>query len=146
MTSVIFRDTGTIHQGQRTDYNPYGDLNDATAATYSVNGVGFGTRAVQVRDWRIKQIDNTHISISHKNGNVSRIFRSDGTSHGSVNDFSGWKNELGAPTCSYLTSKYLQIGDWRLGRYDASHMSVSHRLGFTSMIYRSDGTAHDGRG
>jgi len=146
VTSVIYRDTGTIHQGQRTDYNPYGDLNDATAATYSVNGVRFGNRAVQVRDWRIKQIDNTHISISHKNGNVSRIFRSDGTSHGRVNTFSGWNTDLGAPTCAYLTSNYLQIGDWRFGRYDATHMSVSHRLGFTSMIYRSDGTAHDGRG
>ena len=67
------------HRGPRTDFNLF-DMESNGGPSYSLKGVEFGNKAIQIRDWRIKQIDDTHISISTANGNVARIYRSDGTS------------------------------------------------------------------
>eukprot|EP00584_Thalassiosira_punctigera_P021811 CAMPEP_0172573246 /NCGR_PEP_ID=MMETSP1067-20121228/136090_1 /TAXON_ID=265564 ORGANISM="Thalassiosira punctigera, Strain Tpunct2005C2" /NCGR_SAMPLE_ID=MMETSP1067 /ASSEMBLY_ACC=CAM_ASM_000444 /LENGTH=1253 /DNA_ID=CAMNT_0013365843 /DNA_START=80 /DNA_END=3841 /DNA_ORIENTATION=- len=144
VTSQIFRDTGSTYPGPRSDYNGWEDVDSHTGPTYSVEGVTFGDYAVQIRDWRIRQIDPTHLSVTHNNGNVARIYRSDGTVHGMVNGFSGYIKPLGEPSCAYLAATYLQIGDWRFGAYDAHHLSVAHRLGMTSVIYRTDGNVHPG--
>ncbi|KAL7550272.1 hypothetical protein ACHAWF_013511 [Thalassiosira exigua] len=143
MTAQIFRSTGTVHPGPRSDFSGW-DTTSVSGPTYSVDAVRFGKNAVQVRDWRIRQIDATHLSVTHEGGNVSRIFRADGTVHGNVRDFSGYKAELGAPTCAFLTADFLQIGGWRFAEIDAKHFSVSHQGGKTAAIYRSDGTVHYG--
>ena len=142
-TSQIFRETGSTHKGPRSDFNGW-DAESVSGPTISSQGIIFGNKAVQVRDWRIRQIDNAHMSVSHRNGNVSRIYRSDGSLHGNVRSFSGWKNDIGDPSCAYLTENYLQIGDWRFGKIDGSHLSVSHKGGKTAVIYRKDGTLHGG--
>eukprot|EP00956_Cyclotella_meneghiniana_P042301 scaffold248410_cov63-Cyclotella_meneghiniana.AAC.1 len=142
-TSQIFRDTGTIHPGPRSDFNGW-DAVSSTGPTFSSQGITFGNMAVQISDWRIRQIDNTHMSVSHRNGNVARIYRSDGTLHGNVKIFSGWESDLGAPTCAYLTENYLQIGDWRFAKMDEFHFSVSHKAGKIAVLYRTDGIVISG--
>ena len=93
----------------------------------------------------IREMDDSHLSISHSSGNVARIYRSDGTLYGNVKDFNGWSTPLGEPECAFLTQMFLQIGLWRLAEFDSSHMSVSHgATGKTAMIYRVDGTRHPG--
>jgi hypothetical protein len=142
-TSQIFQDTGSTHKGPRSDYNGW-DLESLSGPTYSVDSILFGEYGVQVRDWRIRQIGDDHLSVSHENGNVARIYKSNGSVHGNVPSFNGYATELGAPTCSYLADSYLQVGDWRFAAYDATHLSVAHRLGYTSAIYRTDGTVYSG--
>jgi len=39
---------------------------------------------------------------------------------------------------------FIQIGNWRLGMVNLQHFSFSHKSGYTSVIYRSDGTIHHG--
>jgi len=140
-TAQIFRSDGTLHPGPRTDFNAW-----TQTPTFSIGQPIFGDKAMQIDEWRIKEIDTGHLSISHKSGDVARIFRSDGTIHGNVAHFNGWKTELGAPSCAYLSEKYLQIGLWRIGTVDSAenHLSVTHKSGLTAMIYRSDGTLHNG--
>jgi len=41
---------------------------------------------------------------------------------------------------------FLQFGLWRIGMVDTHHFSFSHDSGYTSVIYRSDGTIHYGQG
>ena len=142
-TAQIFREDGTLHPGPRSGFNGW-DEDSASGPTFSSKGITFGNKAVQIRDWRIRQIDDEHMSVSHRNGNVARIYRSDGTLHGNVKIFSGWESDIGAPTCAYLTENYLQIGDWRFGKMDEFHFSVSHKAGKTAAIYRIEGTVHSG--
>eukprot|EP00956_Cyclotella_meneghiniana_P040823 scaffold206303_cov36-Cyclotella_meneghiniana.AAC.1 len=143
-TSQIFREDGTAHPGPRSDYNGWDEVESLSGPTFSSQGITFGNKAVQIRDWRIRQIDDRHMSVSHKNGNVARIYRSDGTLHGNNKSFSGWKSDLGALSCAYLTENYLQIGDWRFGKIDLDYLSVTHKEGKTAAIYRRDGTIHHG--
>ena len=142
-TSQIFRSTGSVHPGPRSDFHGF-DLVSSSGLTYSSQPIVFRDKAVQIRDWRIRQIDAGHLSVSNENGNVSRIYRSDGTVHGNNKFYSGYKVEdLGEPTCAHLTSSYLQIGDWRFGEI-GTHLSVTHKGGKTAMIYRDDGRIFGG--
>ncbi|EJK52364.1 hypothetical protein THAOC_28369, partial [Thalassiosira oceanica] len=146
-TSEIFRDDGVHHSGSgvRTDFHGF-DLSrgDGTGLTFSAQPILFGDKAVQIRDWRIRQINSDNLSVTNENGNVSRIYRSDGTVHGNITSLGGYVTaDLGEPACVYLTSSFLQIGDWRFGEI-TSHLSVTHKDGQTAMIYRHDGTIHPG--
>lgn len=85
-----------------------------------------------------------HLSVTYKNGNVSRVYKSDGTHFGNVSSFNGFSKLLGEPRCAYLSEKYLQLGDWRIGATDIDHLSVTHKGGKTALIYRSDGQAFGG--
>eukprot|EP00931_Biecheleriopsis_adriatica_P022645 TRINITY_DN14493_c0_g1_i1.p1 TRINITY_DN14493_c0_g1~~TRINITY_DN14493_c0_g1_i1.p1 ORF type:complete len:444 (+),score=47.39 TRINITY_DN14493_c0_g1_i1:68-1333(+) len=38
--------------------------------------------------------------------------------------------------------KFIQVGDWRLGQKDATHISIAHKNGNVAAIWRSDGTLH----
>eukprot|EP00956_Cyclotella_meneghiniana_P019773 scaffold34361_cov94-Cyclotella_meneghiniana.AAC.1 len=151
ITSQVFREDGTVHPGPRNDYNGWGAVSSA-GPTFSSQGITFGNMAVQISDWRIRQIDNKHMSISHKDGNVARIYKSDGTLHENDQQYSGWKSDIGAPSCAYLTERYLQIGDWRFGvgyityekYYSGSsrypQLSVAHKGGKVPVVYKPDGS------
>jgi len=39
---------------------------------------------------------------------------------------------------------FIQLGNWRIGNVDGTHFSFSHQSGYTSVIYRKDGTVHKG--
>jgi hypothetical protein len=39
---------------------------------------------------------------------------------------------------------FLELGNWRIGMYHKNHFVFSHKSGYSSVIYRSDGTIHPG--
>jgi len=146
-TAQIFCSGGTTHKGPRSDYNgwAYGAIH---GPTHEVGPV-FGTMAVELKEWRITQIDDSHLSVSHSSGNVARIYRSDGTLHGNNQAYSGWQQELGVAKCAFVTANYLQIGDWRIGSMSYANLptygflAVQHKnTGRTAVVYRTDGTVH----
>uniref|UniRef100_A0A6V2E475 Uncharacterized protein n=2 Tax=Ditylum brightwellii TaxID=49249 RepID=A0A6V2E475_9STRA len=139
-TPVIYKSDRSIHHGPRTDYNAFTNKKPAL----SEHGVEYGDKTVQLYDWRISEIDDQHLSITHSSGGVTRIFRSDGTIHGSVADFSGYDKELGAPSCAYLSEEYLQLGSWRIGAYSQKTISISHKEGYTSEVFDIVGNRHPG--
>ncbi|EJK49284.1 hypothetical protein THAOC_31861 [Thalassiosira oceanica] len=153
-TSQIFLNVGTDLPGGKSlngfDYltEAQGDyLTGGQGLTYSTQPVVFGDRTVQIQDWRIRQVSSDLLSVTNENGNVSRIYRSDGTVRGNAKEWGGYViKDLGEPTCAYLTSSFLQIGEWRFGEMDDysgrtplsvalprgfGHLSVTHRSGQT---------------
>ncbi|EJK44368.1 hypothetical protein THAOC_37095, partial [Thalassiosira oceanica] len=101
-TSQVFRNDGTYQPGPSTDFNAF-DLTGEHGMTRA--SIVFGDKAVQIGDWRIRQVHPKLLSVTNENGNVSRIYRSDGTVHDNIKEWSGYINEdLGEPTCAYLTS------------------------------------------
>lgn len=149
-TPAAFGADGTLRLGPGiSDSNSwsFGGQNGPTFSTsYAIN---YGDKAVQIGSWRIREIDSTHLSISNENGSTPRIYVSDGTVLINNNEYSGYKSSLGAGSCAFLTSTYLQIGDWRIGYDGHYHLSVSHYVSrTTSMIYglggiRSPGPRND---
>lgn len=39
---------------------------------------------------------------------------------------------------------FIELGSWRIGAIDKFHFSFSHKSGYTSVMYQSDGTVHKG--
>ena len=139
-TPMIWRNDGTAHPGPRTIFNAWNK-----SPTYSSRPPAFGDRTLEIDHWRIREVDTMHLSITHIDGNVARIFRSDGKVFGNILDFSGYKvSSLGAPKCAFRTDKFVQLGGWRLGEVDTSHFSVSHYSGKTAAIYVRDGNSFEG--
>ena len=71
---------------------------------------------------------------THISGKIVRLYRSDG----------GRFPEWHIAAYSFLTYKFLQLSDWRIGDFDSLHLSVSHKHGNTAFVYKRDGTAHPG--
>ncbi|CAE7239452.1 unnamed protein product [Symbiodinium sp. CCMP2592] len=100
-------------------------------------GLPMGDRFIQLGlgEWRLGEHDESHFSISHKDGWTAQIFRSDGTLHPG----------LGVSTClhpnllSHLFGAELPIGAFRIGTIDNIHLSVAHKGGKTAQIFRNDG-------
>ncbi|EJK58960.1 hypothetical protein THAOC_20871 [Thalassiosira oceanica] len=134
-TSQIFLNVGTDLPGGK-GYNGFDNLTGGQELTYSTEPIIFGDRAVQIRDWRIRQVRFDLLSVTNENGNVSRIYRSDGTVRGNAKEWGGYViKDLGEPTCAYLTSSFLQLGEWRFGEMEDHHgralLSVTHKSGQT---------------
>ena len=142
-TPQIFRSDGTLHGGyNHNGFNPF--IGRPTLG--APNGVTVGNHAIQIGSyWRIAQIDGNHLSIGHKTGTTVQIFRSDGTLHpGPRTDYNPFSRALGAPNGVISSSRYVQIGNFRIGINDfpsQAHLSVGHRAN-TVVIYRADGTRH----
>ena len=53
-----------------------------------------------------------------------------------------------APTCYSILmgDRFIELGDWRLAEIDSRHFSISHRNGYTSVVYRDDGLMVPGWG
>ncbi|CAE7663424.1 unnamed protein product [Symbiodinium sp. CCMP2456] len=105
----------------------------------------WGDRFIQLGQWRLAAIDDTHFSISHKDGNTAQIYRSDGSLHpGPRTDYGAWHRALGFPFGITFGPGFIQIGKFRLGAVNDEHFSISHRDGNTIQIFRDDGTRHAG--
>jgi hypothetical protein len=89
------------------------------------------------------QTDPLHMSICHEGGAVAEIFRADGTCHPGPR-YDGFRSLR--PDSKVWTggNGFIELGEWRIGVFDASHFSISHRSGRTAVIYRNDGTIHRG--
>ena len=102
-TSMIFRNDANVTVGPSTDHHAWA-LGQLTGPTYSVSGLVFGNRAVQIGRWRIREIDHQHLSVSSENGNVSHVYHTDG-SHASGGSMSGYEDALGNATCAFITNR-----------------------------------------
>ena len=68
--------------------------------------------------------------------------------------FTGPRNDFGLFHRAYIKGSknvtigdgWIQLSDWRIGVSDGNrdHLSISHKSGNTCMIWRSDGTRHQG--
>ncbi|KAL7539606.1 hypothetical protein ACHAXR_009433 [Thalassiosira sp. AJA248-18] len=146
-TPMVYQSDGNLITGPTEDFNSWSE-----EATYSTFPPKFGDKTLEINNWRIRQVDAHYLSITHVSGRIVRLYRSDGER------FPKWHipapqddiysaynvDELGVAKCAFLTDKFLQLGDWRIGEYDQTHLSVSHKRGMTSMIYRRYGTGHPG--
>ncbi|CAE7525840.1 Ank3 [Symbiodinium sp. CCMP2456] len=104
----------------------------------------FGDRFVELGNWRLAAIDATHLSISHKGGQTPQIYRADGVMIPGRHDYSAWHRPKGFPSGIVFGSRFIQIGNFRLGDADGHHFTISHENGITIQIFRSDGTLHPG--
>eukprot|EP00931_Biecheleriopsis_adriatica_P015108 TRINITY_DN11741_c0_g1_i4.p1 TRINITY_DN11741_c0_g1~~TRINITY_DN11741_c0_g1_i4.p1 ORF type:complete len:829 (-),score=157.69 TRINITY_DN11741_c0_g1_i4:75-2528(-) len=105
-------------------------------------GIQYGDRFIQLGDWRFGDVDGSHASIAHKDGKTAQIFRKDGTLHrGPRNDFTTWDRPVGDPSNISFGDRFIQIGEWRFGAFDASHASIAHKDGKTAQIFKKGGTS-----
>ncbi|CAE7937902.1 unnamed protein product, partial [Symbiodinium necroappetens] len=117
-----------------------------------------GDRVIELGDFRIAEIDPSHLSISHRDGRVGAVWKSDGaTWRGHLRErrtettwakYNAWA--LNRPVGPGMGKnikfgyEFIQIGKFRLGtitNQDHSYFSVSHATtGKTSMVLEDDGT------
>ncbi|CAE7677387.1 unnamed protein product [Symbiodinium sp. CCMP2456] len=141
-TAQIFRSDGTLHPGPRSSWGAW-HLNAFPSG--ESNGIEFGYQFIQIGAFRLGAVDDNHFSISHRDGQTIQIFRQDGTLHpGPRTDWSTWDRPVGNPVGITFGDRFMQLGNFRLGDADGGHFVVSHKNGWTSQIYRSDGTRHPG--
>jgi len=157
-TAQIFRNDGTLHPGPRSDWGLWGK-----ALKSNPSGLFFGDKFIQMRTFRVGQVDSAHSSISHTGGKTVQIYRNDGTLHPGPRSDWGLYIRPVLQACALGGSKYvstytagcsgngvqygdrfIQFGKWRFGEVDCNHFSVSHQGGKTAQIYRNDGTLHPG--
>ena len=110
------------------------------------SGITFGSRFIQIGDFRLGDADGHHFSISHKNGITIQIFRSDGTLHpGPRHELNLWKTRTsGPPQGITFGDRFIELGLWRLGDVDGAHFVVTQVGGHTPQTYRSDNTLWPG--
>jgi len=117
-TAVTFRKDGTSLPGPRTDYG----LSSRPLLGHSDVVVGDGFLEFEGK-WRLGDVDGTHFSLSHLAGQTEMIWRNDGTMlAGPRTDFETWSRHL---QCGNVASGsgFVQLGNWRVGNVDDTHMS-----------------------
>lgn len=137
---------GTLHKGPRTDYSTW------SRPLGTASGISYGDRFIQIGGWRIADVNGQHFSISHENGNTGVIFKSDGklfpgppTPTTSFSTFAGqFARTIGKASGISYGQDFIQIGEWRFGQANAAHLSIAHKDGFTSSIFRHDGILFPG--
>jgi hypothetical protein len=154
-TSMVYQSNGyqsngdykeeDLLSGPREDYNAWSE-----EPTYSLYPFKIGDKTVEINNWRIRQVYGDHyLSITHVDGRIVRLYRKDGATFPKFHipvpqgdEYSAYADaDLGEPTCTFLTDKFLQIGNWRIGEFDSFNLSVNHKDGWTSLLYKRDGTA-----
>ncbi|CAE7600906.1 unnamed protein product [Symbiodinium natans] len=154
-TMIIYRNDRKVFYGPLTDWGAF-DRGEGAPT-----GVSFGDRFLQIGKFRIGCNDPGHFVVTHTSNTLVHLYRYDGTEHRPGNEWSHAINSRPpAPwTCKDIAEiaygkcdpdwgaygdRFIQLGQWRLGAWDANHFSVSHKNGNTAMIYRGDGTRHPG--
>ncbi|OLQ03726.1 hypothetical protein AK812_SmicGene13328 [Symbiodinium microadriaticum] len=135
-TAQIYRSDGTLHPGPRSDF---GSWNRPTGFPY---GITFGPGFIQIGNFRLAAMDDTHFTVSHRyhGGRTAQIYRSDATLHpGPRSDWDAWGLSAGPPTGITFGDRFLQIGKFRLGDADGGHLVLTHENGKSLQIFRSDG-------
>merc|ERR1740130_48507 len=149
-TAQVFKSDGTVHPGPRTDFNlcnAPGSWDGKPTNVHSGNGyIEFAGV------WRIGNIDNTHLSIAHKDiktgiTKTAMIWRKDGTRHpGPRTDYSPWSRSMGGQV--RYGYRFLQFGDdigtkFRFTEVDHRFSSIAYGTS-TEVIYHEDGTVQGG--
>jgi hypothetical protein len=102
---------------------------------------------IELGEWRVGIVDSAHFSFSHTSQQKTAVvFRSDGTQHkGPRDDYGLWSRSSDVASNIFIGDAFIQFGDsWRLGDVDGQHFSLAHADGKTAMIWRNDGTEHEG--
>ncbi|OLP77825.1 hypothetical protein AK812_SmicGene42064, partial [Symbiodinium microadriaticum] len=105
-TIQIFRSDGTLHPGPRTSHGLW------DRETGAAQGVTFGDRFVQIGNFRIGDVDSSHFSVSHVQGQTIQVFRSDGTTHPGTGDV--LQNMLTPPVLFLVTAVRKLVFELRL--------------------------------
>ncbi|CAE7220371.1 unnamed protein product [Symbiodinium sp. CCMP2592] len=122
------------------------------------SGLKMGDRLIELGDFRIAEIDVNHLSLSHRDGRVGVVWKSDGevwrghlregrteTTWAKYNSW-GLNRPVGPGKGENIKFGYefIQIGKFRLGAIaneDHSYFSVSHATtGKTAMVLDDEGT------
>jgi len=151
-TIQIYRSDGHLFPGPRTDYNvlaryPQWHCESIQEAFGTCAGITAGHNFLQLGDWRLAAVDDAHFSVSHKNGNTARIYRSDGHLFpGPRRDYGSWQLEAKSAEAGAVKfgDRFIELGLFRMGEVDSTHFSISHRDGWTAQIFRADGSLHAG--
>ncbi|CAE7201185.1 unnamed protein product [Symbiodinium sp. KB8] len=110
-------------------------------------GITAGDGFLQLSDWRVAGIDSHHFSFSHRSIHTPLILTSDGRTHsGPRRDWHTWDREAGISTIKF-GDRFIQFGHWwRLGEWEQNgrHFVLSHRNNKAPIIWRDDGTVHNG--
>merc|ERR1719282_392123 len=86
---MVYRKDGTLHPGPRSDWSTW----DRSIKT--TGGFACGDRFIQMGQWRMGAVNETHFSISHQGGKTAQIYQSDGTRFsGPRSDLSTWSRPL----------------------------------------------------
>ncbi|CAE7392396.1 APX1 [Symbiodinium natans] len=121
-----------------------GSFNTSVAPNCST--IVMGDRFIQLGDWRLADMDGSHLSISHANQLTSVIFRKDGTVHSGLGsqDWNSWSRSRWEAKDIKFGFQFIQIGKWRIGAVDEKHLSMAHEDGGVSCVWRQDATFHLG--
>jgi hypothetical protein len=153
---MIWRVDGTKHGGPRGDYHGFNHKK-----SFKLSGISKGEGFVQIGVFRFQDVgDDTHFTIGTTI--AADIFKKDGT----VTNGPAWQFNKYWPAPTDIIDRcndnvradniefcgknppggdgFIQVGSWRIGNVDGQHFSLSHKLGNTAIIYRSDGTVHGG--
>ena len=87
-------------------------------------------------------MDENHLSTTHEDSSVARVYVANGAVLGNVILFSGYIEALGEVTCAFLTDTHLDIGDCCVGSVDATNMDISNHFGHTFVIWMKDIRMH----
>ncbi|CAE7326571.1 unnamed protein product [Symbiodinium sp. CCMP2592] len=111
-------------------------------------GITVGDGFLQLSDWRVAGIDSHHFSFSHRSIHTPPILTSDGHTHsGPRRDWHTWDREAGVTHSVKFGDRFIQFGHWwRLGEWEHNgrHLVLSHRNNKAPIIWRDDGTVHNG--
>ncbi|CAE6932730.1 unnamed protein product [Symbiodinium natans] len=139
-TPMMYKSDGTHKKGPRTSFGSWGW---EAGKTPSFGEVRFGDHFIQFGEFRLGAVDDNHLSVSHSGGLTAMIF-GQGTLHpGPRHDYGLWEKPLGEPMGVTFGDRFVQIGNFRLGDVDSKHFSVSHVIGKTNVVFKSDGTVND---
>jgi hypothetical protein len=122
----------------------------------------FGDRFVQIGSYRLGDVEGTHFSVYYKPTLTTvEAYRSDSNVLSGPSKDMQFEGRASFPLDVFQTcirqqdpnavrleggEAWIQIGEWRIGMFDADNFSFSHKSRHTSLILRSDGTALPGEG
>ena len=94
------------------------------------SGIVFGHQFIQMGNWRVAAIDDTYLSISHKDGQTSKIYSSTGDiTHGPTTAHNAWSRPIGAASGVTFGDRFIQIGKFRIGDADGLHLATTYISG-----------------
>ncbi|CAE7251401.1 unnamed protein product [Symbiodinium sp. CCMP2456] len=94
------------------------------------SGIAFGHQFIQMGNWRVAAIDDTHLSISHKDGQTPKTYSSTGhITNGPSTAHNAWSRPIGPASGVTFGDRFIQIGKFRIGDADGIHLATTYLSG-----------------
>ncbi|CAE7739257.1 unnamed protein product [Symbiodinium sp. CCMP2456] len=128
-TAMRFKSDGTYSAGPRQDHNGWDDRESGYVPAGDLQEVKIGDRFIQFgKFWRLGEVSEDKLSISHKSGQTPLVFQKDGTllegPSRSNNLFN--RRYAGEPKGVTFGDRFVQIGVFRLGDVNRDTFSIAH--------------------